>query len=124
MDTTFAPRLAGKVALVTGGSRGIGAAIAAKLARNGAKVVVNYRSNAEAAGRVVEGIVSAGGEAFAIQADVSQVAAAAPLVEAAVQQLGCLDILVNNAAILHGGPVDALVEADFDEHFAANVKSV
>jgi NAD(P)-dependent dehydrogenase (short-subunit alcohol dehydrogenase family) len=110
MDTTFAPRLAGKVALVTGGSRGIGAAIATKLARNGAKVVVNYHSNAEAAGRVVEGIVAAGGEALAIHADVSQVAAAAPLVEAAVQHFGCLDILVNNAAILRGGPVDALIE--------------
>jgi NAD(P)-dependent dehydrogenase (short-subunit alcohol dehydrogenase family) len=92
MDTTIAPRLSGKVALVTGGSRGIGAAIAAKLARNGAKAVVNYHSKAETAGRVVEGIVAAGGEAFAVQADVSQVAAAAPLVEAAVQHFGSLDI--------------------------------
>jgi NAD(P)-dependent dehydrogenase (short-subunit alcohol dehydrogenase family) len=92
MDTTIAPRLSGKVALVTGGSRGIGAAIAAKLARNGAKAVVNYHSEAETAGRVVEGIVAAGGEAFAVQADVSQVAAAAPLVEAAVQHFGSLDI--------------------------------
>jgi 3-oxoacyl-[acyl-carrier protein] reductase len=124
MDTVITSRLMGKVALVTGGARGIGAAIAAKLARDGAKVVINYRANAEAAGRTVQEIISAGGEAFAVQADVSQVSATALLVEAALQKFGGLDILVNNAALLRAGPVDALVEADFDEQFATNVKSV
>jgi 3-oxoacyl-[acyl-carrier protein] reductase len=124
MSTAFAPRLAGKVALVTGGSRGIGAAIAAKLARDGANVVVNYHSNEEAARRVVEGITAAGGEAVAVQGDVSKVATAPALIEVAVHRFGGLDILINNAAILYPGPVDALVEADFDNHFGANVKSV
>jgi 3-oxoacyl-[acyl-carrier protein] reductase len=124
MDAAVTSRLTGKVALVTGGSRGIGAAIAAKLARDGAKVVVNYLANADAAEHVVQGIVSAGGDALAVQADVSQVAAATPLLQNVVSKFGCIDILVNNAAILRADPVDSLVEADFDDQFATNVKSV
>jgi 3-oxoacyl-[acyl-carrier protein] reductase len=124
MDPTVDGRFAGKVALITGGSRGIGAAISARFARDGAKVVVNYRANAEAADRVVGQISALGGEAFAVKADVGQVEAAQSLVAAAVERFGRLDILVNNAATFRGGPVDAIVEADFDKMFAANVKSV
>jgi 3-oxoacyl-[acyl-carrier protein] reductase len=116
--------LTGKVALVTGGSRGIGAAIAAKLARDGAKVVVNYLANAEAARHVVDKIVLNGGDAFAVEADVSRIDAAEPLIAAVLHRYGRLDILVNNAAVAFGGPVDSLVEADFDRLFATNVKSV
>ena len=124
MSVSASPRLAGKVALVTGGSRGIGAAIAAKLARDGARIVVNYHANADAADRVVAGIVASGGDACAAQADVAQIHAAASLVNTAVRHFGRLDILINNAAILYTGAVDELVEADFDNHFSANVKSV
>jgi NAD(P)-dependent dehydrogenase (short-subunit alcohol dehydrogenase family) len=76
MDPTVDLRFAGKVALITGGSRGIGAAISARLARDGAKVVVNYRANAEAADRVVGQISALGGEACAVKADVGRVEAA------------------------------------------------
>lgn len=124
MNNAINSRLAGKVALVTGGSRGIGAAIAAKLAHDGAKVIVNYLTDAAAAEHIVQNIIAAGGSAVAVQADVSQVVSATPLVEAAVRCFGSLDILVNNAALLRPGPVDSLVEADFDDQFAANVKSV
>ena len=124
MSALMSPRLTGKVALVTGGSRGIGAAIAATRARDGAKVVVNYLLNDDAARRVVEEIVLSGGDAFAVQADVSRVDATEPLIAAELRRYGRLDILVNNAAVAFGGPVDSLDEADFDKLFATNVKSV
>src|SRR3954468_14555359 len=91
-------RLSGKVAIVTGGSRGIGAAICARLARDGAKVAVNYSRSREAADALVEQIKRAGGDAIALAADLSQPQEIAPLVDATVKAFARLDILVNNAA--------------------------
>jgi 3-oxoacyl-[acyl-carrier protein] reductase len=124
MKQTLQSRLDEKVALVTGGSRGIGAAIAARLARDGAKVVVNYVADDNAANGVVKQIATSGGEAIAVKADVSQIEAIQSLVAAAQSRFGRLDILINNAGIIRAGPVDAIVEDDFDRMFAANVKSV
>jgi 3-oxoacyl-[acyl-carrier protein] reductase len=114
--------LEGKVALVTGASRGIGRAIAERLARGGAAVVVNYGSNAGEARKVVAGIESAGGRAFAIQADVGRVADVVRMFDEALAHFGRLDILVNNAGIMFMKPVSATTEADFDRIFDVNVK--
>src|SRR5213594_697720 len=92
--------LAGKVAIVTGASSGIGRAIAERLAQDGATVVVNYGKSADKAKAVVAGIVSKGGNAVAIQADMSQVADARRLVKDTVAKFGRLDILVNNAGMV------------------------
>src|SRR5215472_5140079 len=116
-------RLAERVALVTGGSRGIGAAIAARLAEDGAKVVVNYLQSEVGAARVVEEIEAAGGHAIALRGDVSQVESASTLVSETLKRFGALDVLVNNAAINKAAPLDQVTEKSFDEHFAANVKS-
>ena len=115
--------LSGKVALVTGASRGIGAAIAHRPAANGARMVVNYLSKADAAERVVAGIQAAGGEACAIKADVGNVAAAAALVAETLQRYGHLDILVNNAALAEAGNLDEVTEEHFDRHIATNMKA-
>lgn len=123
MSAPISPRLAGKVAIVTGASRGIGAATARQLAADGAKVVCNYLSNAQAAQSVVEGILASGGQAWAVQADVGQVAAAAPLVAEAVRRYGRLDILVNNAALAEAALPDEVDEVHFDRHVATNLKS-
>jgi len=117
-------RLAERVALVTGGSRGIGAAIAARLAKDGAKVVVNYLQSEVSAARVVEEIEAAGGHAIALRGDVSQVDSASALVSKTLKRFGAFDVLVNNAAINKAAPLDRVTEKSFDEHFAANVKSV
>src|SRR6516225_2598174 len=117
-------RLAERVALVTGGSRGIGAAIAARLAKDGAKVVVNYLQSEVSAARVVEEIEAAGGHAIALRGDVSQVDSASALVSETLKRFGAFDVLVNNAAINKAAPLDQVTEKSFDEHFAANVKSV
>ncbi len=116
--------LDGKVALVTGASRGIGAAVALRLARNGAHVFVNYRADASGADAVVHAIRAGGGQADVLQADVSRVPDVQALVDRVADAGGRLDILVNNAAVCGPGTVDSLTEADFDGHFAANVKSV
>jgi 3-oxoacyl-[acyl-carrier protein] reductase len=91
--------LAGQVALVTGASRGIGRAIALALAAEGAKVVVNYARSSAAADEVVEEIAGAGGEALALQADVSQAAEVDSLIQQTIEKFGRLDVLVNNAGI-------------------------
>src|SRR5215470_1700836 len=91
--------LKGRVALVTGASRGIGAAIASALARAGAAVAINYRERADAAEALVAKIIAAGGRATAVAADVSQSTAVAGLVEHTASALGPIDILVNNAGI-------------------------
>lgn len=93
------PSLSGKVAVVTGASRGIGRAIAVELARRSARVVVNYHRNAAAAGEVVTAIRTEGGEATAVQADVSDPAQAQALIQAALDTFGRIDILVNNAGV-------------------------
>ena len=124
MPASTATRLTGKVALVTGASRGIGVAIAERLAAEGAAVAVNYVASEAAAHEVVARIRAAGGTAEAIQGDVSQVAAATPLIAETIRRLGRIDILVNNAAISAGIEFDAITEADFDRLVATNMKSV
>ncbi|MDI4237654.1 3-oxoacyl-ACP reductase FabG [Bradyrhizobium sp. Arg237L] len=116
--------LRGHVALVTGGSRGIGAAIVRALAEQGAAVAINYRERAGDADALAKEISTAGGKAIAIGADVSQGAAVAQLVQRATAELGPIDILVNNAGIAIVSGVDDLTEADFDSTIAVNMKSV
>ena len=111
-----------KVAIVTGASRGIGRAIALELARRGARVVVNYRSNAAAAQEVVENIRAEGGEAQAVQADVSQLSEAQGLIDAALQAYGTIDILVNNAGIARDTLLMRMSEEDWDAVLATNLK--
>jgi len=115
--------LAGKVALVTGGSRGIGRAIAVSLAEAGAAVAVNYRERAKEAASVVEAIAEAGGQALAVAADVSQANAVAGMVATVARELGPVDVLVNNAGLGLVRTVDDLTEADFDLTIAVNLKS-
>lgn len=112
----------GKVAVVTGASRGIGRAIALRLAREGAKVVVNYRENRAAAEEVVEQIKAHGGEAIAVQADVSQMAQAEALIEAARQAFGRVDILVNNAGTTRDTLLLRMSEEDWDVVLDTNLK--
>jgi len=112
------------VALVTGGSRGIGAAIARDLAQAGAAVAVNYRAQADEANAVVEELRRAGARAIAIQADVSQAAEVAKMVARVTSEIGPVDILVNNAGIAMTRGVDDLTEADFDQTISVNLKSV
>jgi 3-oxoacyl-[acyl-carrier protein] reductase len=124
MSSVPSTRLAGKIALVTGASRGIGAAIALRLAAEGAMVVVNYNQGLEAAERVVQAIRAAGGEALALQADVGRVEAVERLVTEAAGHFGDLNILVNNAGIAGRVLLGQIDEVSFDSVFAANVKSV
>ncbi|MEZ0109268.1 3-oxoacyl-[acyl-carrier protein] reductase [Catenulispora sp. EB89] len=116
--------LAGTVALVTGGSRGIGAAIARKLAAQGAAVALTYVQAAEQAEKVVAQIQADGGRAVAIRADLSAPDAAARVVEQTVRDLGGLDILVNNAGFLTYGPLDQVTETELDRVLAVDVRSV
>jgi 3-oxoacyl-[acyl-carrier protein] reductase len=117
-------QLNGKVALVTGGSRGIGRAIAERLALGGAAVAINYSSNATEAQKTVADIKAAGGNAFAIQADIGRVPEIVRLFDETIARFGRLDILVNNAGVLFTKPVSATTEAEFDRIFAVNVKGV
>jgi 3-oxoacyl-[acyl-carrier protein] reductase len=113
-----------KRALVTGGSRGIGAAIVLPLARDGADVAFTYVSKPDVAARPAEAAKKLGVRAVAIQADSADAAAVAKAVEQAARELGGLDILVNNAGIAKMAPVDELDLADFDRTFAINVRGV
>jgi 3-oxoacyl-[acyl-carrier protein] reductase len=115
--------LAGHIALVTGASRGIGAAIAIALAEAGAAVAVNYRERADDADAVVGKIKDIGGRAIAIAADVSQAAAVAKMLDHVASALGPIDILVNNAGIAIVRGIDDLTESDFDATIAVNLKS-
>jgi 3-oxoacyl-[acyl-carrier protein] reductase len=120
---TGMPDLKGRIALVTGGSRGIGAAIALALAESGAAVAVNYRERAADAEAVVADIKGKGGRAIAVAADVSQGAAVAKMIEHVASALGQIDILVNNAGIAIVRGIDDLTESDFDATIAVNLKS-
>ena len=115
--------LHGKVALVTGASRGIGRAIAIGLAAAGVRVAVNYRTFATAANDVVAQIGLAGGTAVALEADVSEPASAAELVVEAERQLGPIGIVVNNAGVNPGKPLDQLQPADWDHAIRTNLAS-
>lgn len=114
-------KLTGKVAVVTGASKGIGAAIAKSLAAEGAAVVVNYASSKAGAETVVSAIIKAGGKAIAVRGDVSKVAEAQGIIDAAVKNYGRLDILVNNSGVYGFGPIEAITEDDFHRHFNVNV---
>src|SRR5437764_811103 len=116
--------LAGKVALVTGGSRGIGAAIGRRLAQDGAAVAITYASAQQKADEVVRAIEAAGGRALAIQADSADAEAVKSAIAATLQTLGRLDVLVNNAGIAAVAPLEQFSLDDFDRMVAVNVRSV
>jgi 3-oxoacyl-[acyl-carrier protein] reductase len=120
---TIKPDLNGHIALVTGASRGIGAAIAAALAEAGAAVAANYRERADDAEAVAAKIQAMGGRAIAVAADVSQASAVATMVDHVTAALGSIDILVNNAGMAIVRGIDDLTEADFDRTIAVNLKS-
>lgn len=113
--------LQGKVALVTGASKGIGAGIAKELAARGAAVAVNYSSSKAEAERVVAEIKAAGGKAVAVQANVAEPRAIAPLVDTVVRELGPIDVLVNNAGIYEFAPLEAITPEHFQKQFNLNV---
>lgn len=114
--------LNGKVAIVTGASRGIGRQVAIQLAQSGAKVAVNYSSSRGKADEVVKMIEQFGGQATAIQADVSKVSEVETLFSETLELFGHVDILVNNAGIMENNAIADVTEEIFDRHFALNVK--
>ena len=114
-------RLGGKVALITGGSRGIGAAVTRRLAAEGAAVAINYRSDAAAADALVKEVIGTNGRAVAFQADVSDPAQSKALVDDVVAEFGELHLLASNAGIEHFGSLQSIDLADFDRVFHTNV---
>ena len=114
--------LDGKAALVTGGSRGIGRAICLELAREGARVAVNFQSSAAAADEVVAEIEAGGGDAFALRGDVASANDAAAIVKATVDRFGGLDVLVNNAGITRDGLLMRMSEDDWDAVHNTNLR--
>src|SRR5260221_2283347 len=114
-------RLVGKVAVVTGASKGIGAGIAKELAAAGAAVVVNYASSREGADRVVAEITGKGGKAIAVQGDVSKSADVQRLFATTREVSGSLDVLVNNAGVFKFAPLEEITEDEFHRQFNTNV---
>jgi 3-oxoacyl-[acyl-carrier protein] reductase len=114
-------QLSGKVAIVTGASKGIGAAIAKSLAANGASVIVNYASSREGADKVVAAITASGGKAVAVKGDVAKAADAKAIVDAAIKTYGKLDVLVNNAGIYDVKPLEEITEEHYHQIFDINV---
>jgi 3-oxoacyl-[acyl-carrier protein] reductase len=116
--------LTGKVAIVTGASKGIGAAIAKRLAAVGTSVVVNYASSREGADRVVAEIAAKGGKAIAVEADVSKAAEVRRLFDETKKAFGSLDVLVNNAGVYRFAPLEEVTEDEFHREFNINVLGV
>lgn len=116
--------LSGKVAIVIGSSKGIGAAIATRLAADGASIIVNFSRSAEDADVVVKRITDAGGKAFAVKADLSNREEIKPPVDAAVEHFGQLDILINNAGVYKIASLAEVSAENFDEHFNLNVRGL
>jgi 3-oxoacyl-[acyl-carrier protein] reductase len=114
-------KLKGKVAVVTGASKGIGAAIAKSLAAEGASVVVNYASSKSGARTVVDAITEAGGKAVAVKGDVSKASEAEGIIDAAIKNYGRLDILVNNSGVYEFTPIEAVTADEFHRIFNINV---
>ena len=117
-------KLDGKVAIVTGASKGIGAGIALRLAADGASVVVNYARSADAAGLLVAAIKKAGGHATAVQADISEPDQIKTLFKKAVDEFGHVDILINNAGIYEFGDLAGVTPESIDRQFGLNVKGL
>lgn len=115
-------QLKDKVAIITGASRGIGRSLAEELAQSGAKVIINYANSDEKAREVVATIVEKGGEAVAVQADVSKIKEVERLFTESLHHFGKIDILVNNAGVMHTIPLSDVTEEEFDLHFSFNVK--
>jgi len=116
--------LKGKIAIVTGGSKGIGAGIAKGLGEAGASVVVNYASSKTDAERVVNEIKQNGGKAIAVQGDVSKAADVKRLFEETKKEFGALDVLVNNAGVYEFAPLESITEDGFHRHFNTNVLGI
>ena len=114
-------KLSGKVAIVTGASKGIGAAIAKAFAKEGASVVVNYASSRDGADAVVKAITGSGGKAVAVRGDVTKLADTQAIVNAAIENYGKLDIVVNNSGVFEFAPVEAITEEQFHRQFNTNV---
>ncbi|WP_028231418.1 SDR family NAD(P)-dependent oxidoreductase [Paraburkholderia mimosarum] len=117
-------KLSGKVAVVTGASKGIGAGIAKALAAEGASVVVNYASSKAGADAVVSAITAAGGKAVSVGGDVSKAADAQGIVDTAIETYGRLDILVNNSGVYEFAPIEEFTEAQYRRQFDTNVLGV
>lgn len=113
-----------KVAIVTGASHGIGAAVAQRLSQDGMAVIVNYASSPDRASELVDTITQAGGTAIAVKADVSDPNAVASLFDKACSEYGGVDVLVNNAGIMKLSPIANTDDASFDQHIAVNLKGV
>ena len=124
MNTTIAKKLAGKVALVTGGSRSIGAAIAKRLAADGAAVAVTYSASPAKADDVVRSIKAAGGKALAIKADAAETEAVRLAVAKTIGAFGGIDILVNNAGTGIFAPIEQFSLEDFEKLIAVNVRGL
>src|SRR4029077_4675021 len=120
-ETTEMNKLAGKVAIVTGASKGIGAAAAKALAAEGAAVAVNYSSGKEGAERIASQITREGGKAIAIQGDASKAADVKRMFEETKKALGSVDVLVNNAGVFQFDPFEAITEKEFHREFDINV---
>jgi 3-oxoacyl-[acyl-carrier protein] reductase len=116
--------LRGRIALITGGSRGIGAAISRALAEAGAAIAINYRERADQASQLADELRKTGASAITIQADVSRTDAVADMVQRVQSQLGDVDILINNAGIAITRGIDTLSEQEFDQTIAVNLKGV